>query len=157
MKAHDNVILMTAKDQLAAVDQWGGGKDESFFVYSHMGGRSTNRYKTVSGGSQYKFGVLARIVRHMKTRHQDGEMHPLSIDEILDETNQLNAGPKVKQVRLCPYVPSLSLVSSLFYFLIDLAFFFSIICIFSLRSKTNYHILRLTRCTFFPKKYPEKY
>lgn len=58
-----------------------------------------DRYKSVmSGGSQYKFGVLARIVRHMKTRHQEGETHPLSIDEILDETNQLNAGPKVKSV-----------------------------------------------------------
>lgn len=52
----------------------------------------------MSGGSNYKFGVLARIVRHMKTRHQLGETHPLSIDNILDETNQLNAGPKVKQV-----------------------------------------------------------
>ncbi|MPC45107.1 hypothetical protein E2C01_038792 [Portunus trituberculatus] len=32
MKAQDNVILMTVKDQLAAVDQWdawGSGKDES--------------------------------------------------------------------------------------------------------------------------------
>ncbi|MPC55368.1 hypothetical protein E2C01_049301 [Portunus trituberculatus] len=29
MKAQDNVILMTAKDQLAAVDRWGGGKDEN--------------------------------------------------------------------------------------------------------------------------------
>ncbi|MPC12235.1 hypothetical protein E2C01_004915 [Portunus trituberculatus] len=42
MKAQDNVILTTAKDQLAVVDQWGGGKDETFFVYSHIDGRSTN-------------------------------------------------------------------------------------------------------------------
>lgn len=52
----------------------------------------------MSSGSQFKFGVLARIVRHMRTRHQDGEVHPLSIDEILDETNQLNIGQRVKQV-----------------------------------------------------------
>ncbi|KAG0727791.1 Transcription initiation factor IIE subunit beta [Chionoecetes opilio] len=63
-------------------------------------------YKTVSGGSQYKFGVLARIVRHMKTRHQDGDTHPLSIDEILDETNQLNAGPKVKQWLVVEALPN---------------------------------------------------
>ncbi|KAG7166861.1 Transcription initiation factor IIE subunit beta-like [Homarus americanus] len=45
------------------------------------------------------------IVRHMKTRHQDGESHPLSIDEILDETNQLNAGPKVKQWLITEALP----------------------------------------------------
>lgn len=63
-------------------------------------------YKSMTGGSQYKFGVLARIVRHMKTRHQDGESHPLSIDEILDETNQLNAGPKVKQWLITEALPN---------------------------------------------------
>ncbi|XP_012279525.1 general transcription factor IIE subunit 2 [Orussus abietinus] len=54
-------------------------------------------YKTMSGSSQYKFGVLAKIVKHMKARHQDGDDHPLSLDEILDETNQLDVGSKVKQ------------------------------------------------------------
>lgn len=34
----------------------------------------------------------------MKTRHQEGDLHPLSLEEILDETNQLDAGLKVKQV-----------------------------------------------------------
>lgn len=53
-------------------------------------------YKAVSGGSQFKFGMLARIVRHMKTRHQEGESHPLSIDEILDETNLLHVSAKIK-------------------------------------------------------------
>lgn len=52
-------------------------------------------YKTMSGSSQYKFGVLAKIVKHMKTRHQDGDDHPLSLEEILDETNQLDVGSKV--------------------------------------------------------------
>ncbi|XP_050703111.1 transcription initiation factor IIE subunit beta-like [Eriocheir sinensis] len=65
-----------------------------------------NAYKTMTGGSQYKFGVLARIVRHMKTRHQDGDTHPLSIDEILDETNQLNAGPKVKHWLVTEALPN---------------------------------------------------
>ncbi|XP_039286860.1 transcription initiation factor IIE subunit beta [Nilaparvata lugens] len=54
-------------------------------------------YKTMSGSSQYKFGILAKIVKHMKTRHQDGDDHPLTLDEILDETNQLDIGTKVKQ------------------------------------------------------------
>lgn len=34
----------------------------------------------------------------MKTRHQEGESHPLALEEILDETNQLDVGTKVKQV-----------------------------------------------------------
>jgi hypothetical protein len=47
------------------------------------------------GSSQYKFSVLAKIVKHMKTRHQEGDDHPLTLDEILDETNQLDVGSKV--------------------------------------------------------------
>lgn len=54
-------------------------------------------YKTMSGSSQYKFGVLAKIVKHMRSRHQEGDDHPLSLEEILDETNQLDVGSKVKQ------------------------------------------------------------
>jgi len=54
-------------------------------------------YKTMQGSSQYKFGVLAKIVKHMKQRHQDGDTHPLSFDEILDETNQLDLGPRLKR------------------------------------------------------------
>lgn len=34
----------------------------------------------------------------MKTRHLEGETHPLSLEEILDETNQLDVGNKLKQV-----------------------------------------------------------
>lgn len=34
----------------------------------------------------------------MRTRHQDGETYPLTLEEILDETNQLDVGNKVKQV-----------------------------------------------------------
>lgn len=52
----------------------------------------------MTGSSQYGFGVLAKIVKHMKTRHQDGEDYPLSLDEILDETNQLDVSNKVKMV-----------------------------------------------------------
>lgn len=55
-------------------------------------------YKTATGSSQYRFGVLAKIVKHMRTRHQEGETYPLTLEEILDETNQLDVGNKVKQV-----------------------------------------------------------
>jgi len=47
--------------------------------------------------SQYKFGVLTRIVRHMKERHMGGEDHPLNLEEILDETSQLDVSSKTRQ------------------------------------------------------------
>ncbi len=53
-------------------------------------------YKSVSGGSQFKFGILAKIVKFMKTRHQEGDDHPLSLEEILDETNQLFVTNNIK-------------------------------------------------------------
>lgn len=55
------------------------------------------RMKSMGASSQYKFGVLARIVRHMKSRHMDGEDHPLGLEEILDETNQLDVSGKTRQ------------------------------------------------------------
>lgn len=50
----------------------------------------------MTGSTQYKFGVLAKIVKHMRARHQDGDDHPLTLEEILDETNQLDIGSKVR-------------------------------------------------------------
>lgn len=55
-----------------------------------------NNYKSMSGSSQYRFGVLAKIVRHMKNRHLDGDDHALTLDDILDETNQLDVGNSVR-------------------------------------------------------------
>lgn len=57
----------------------------------------TTNYKHMTGSSQYRFGVLAKIVRHLKTLHQDGGDHALTLEEILDETNQLNVGTKIIQ------------------------------------------------------------
>lgn len=51
-------------------------------------------YKTLPGSSQYRFGMLAKVVKYMKQRHLEGDTYPLSIDEILDETNQLDVGSK---------------------------------------------------------------
>ncbi|XP_035867541.1 transcription initiation factor IIE subunit beta isoform X1 [Phyllostomus discolor] len=78
--------------------------------------------KALSGSSGYKFGVLAKIVNYMKflvsvskgftktyqvsncitspsspTRHQRGDTHPLTLEEILDETQHLDIGLKQKQ------------------------------------------------------------
>lgn len=61
-------------------------------------------YKSMAGSSQYRFGVLAKIVKHMKTRHLDGDDHPLTIEDILDETNQLDIGSSVKNVRFLIFI-----------------------------------------------------
>jgi len=42
--------------------------------------------------------VLTKIVKYIRARHQDGDDHPLTLDELLDETNQLDVGTKVKMV-----------------------------------------------------------
>ena len=47
--------------------------------------------------SQYKFGVLTRIVRHMKERHMEGHDHPLTLEDILDETSQLDVSGKTRK------------------------------------------------------------
>ncbi|CAH1708632.1 transcription initiation factor IIE subunit beta [Aphis gossypii] len=57
---------------------------------------SLNSYKSYGQSSQYKFGVLTKIVKYIRARHQDGDDHPLTLDELLDETNQLDVGTKVK-------------------------------------------------------------
>ncbi|XP_063039749.1 general transcription factor IIE subunit 2-like [Engraulis encrasicolus] len=53
--------------------------------------------KALSGSSGYKFGVLAKIVNYMKTRHQKGDTHHLTLEEILDECKLLDVGMKQKQ------------------------------------------------------------
>ncbi|XP_008315229.1 transcription initiation factor IIE subunit beta [Cynoglossus semilaevis] len=58
---------------------------------------STNGSFNIKTSSGYKFGCLAKIVNYMKTRHQNGDTHFLTIDEILDETKLLDIGIKQKQ------------------------------------------------------------
>jgi len=53
-------------------------------------------YKTSSGSSSNKFGVLTKIVKHMKTKHQSGMNDPLDITEILDETCQTDCTSKIR-------------------------------------------------------------
>jgi transcription initiation factor TFIIE subunit beta len=57
---------------------------------------STVDYKASAGSSQYKFGVLAKIVKYMKSRHQSGANDPLELDEILNETSQTDITSKMK-------------------------------------------------------------
>jgi len=47
--------------------------------------------------------VLTKIVKYIRARHQDGDDHPLTLDELLDETNQLDVGTKVKSVKYLGY------------------------------------------------------
>ncbi|KAG1680222.1 General transcription factor IIE subunit 2 [Nymphon striatum] len=54
-------------------------------------------YKTMQGSSQYKFSILAKIVKHMKKKHLDGDNNPLTLQEVLDETNMLDVGSKHRQ------------------------------------------------------------
>lgn len=55
-------------------------------------------YKTMTGSSQKRFAILTKIVNYMKERHLAGADHALSIEEILDETNQLDIGSSTKTV-----------------------------------------------------------
>ena len=75
----------------------------------------------MAGSTQYKFGVLAKIVKHMKARHQEGDDHPLTLEEILDETNQLDVGSKVSSSIIL-------IIPVLFLFLIEASYllFFNI-------------------------------
>uniref|UniRef100_A0A8C6U6Z0 Transcription initiation factor IIE subunit beta n=1 Tax=Neogobius melanostomus TaxID=47308 RepID=A0A8C6U6Z0_9GOBI len=57
---------------------------------------STNGNFNIKTSSGYKFGCLAKIVNYMKTRHQNGDTHFLTLDEILDETKLLDIGMKQK-------------------------------------------------------------
>lgn len=53
-------------------------------------GRST-------GSSAANFSCLAKIVKHMKSRYIQEDTDALTLDELLDETNQLDIGLKTRQ------------------------------------------------------------
>jgi len=56
--------------------------------------------------SAYKFGILTKIVKHLKTKFQEGEDFPLSVDEILDETNQLDVNNKTRMWLIAEAFPN---------------------------------------------------
>ncbi|KAI8785531.1 general transcription factor IIE subunit 2 [Biomphalaria glabrata] len=53
-------------------------------------------YKTSEGSSQFNFSILAKIVKYLKMRHQGGMNDPMLLEEILDETHQLDIPSKKK-------------------------------------------------------------
>ncbi|KAK3804093.1 hypothetical protein RRG08_053157 [Elysia crispata] len=55
-------------------------------------------YKTSAGSSQYTSGVLFKIVKYLKARHQGGINDPLLLEEILDETKQLDITSKMRHL-----------------------------------------------------------
>lgn len=55
-------------------------------------------YKTMTGSSNKRFAILTKIVNYMKERHLKGAEHLLTVEEILDETNQLDIGSSTKTV-----------------------------------------------------------
>ncbi|WAR23917.1 T2EB-like protein [Mya arenaria] len=63
-------------------------------------------YKTAHSSSQYKFGILAKVVNFMKARHLREDGYPLSLDEILDETNQTDVGNKNKHWLMTEALPN---------------------------------------------------
>lgn len=52
---------------------------------SSLPSTSTARLYNTPAVNKHKFALLAQIVNHMKARHQDGDTHALTLDEILEE------------------------------------------------------------------------
>lgn len=55
-------------------------------------------YKTMAGSSNKRFAILTKIVNYMKERHLVGDDNPITVEEILDETSQLDIGTSNKNV-----------------------------------------------------------
>jgi transcription initiation factor TFIIE subunit beta len=57
---------------------------------------SQTSYKTMTSWSQNNFSVIAKIVKWLKERHLSGDSEPLTLDEILDETEQTEISTRTK-------------------------------------------------------------
>lgn len=53
-------------------------------------------YKTMSSWSQYSTSILVKIVKWLKERHLQGDSEPLTLDDILDETEQIDISARTK-------------------------------------------------------------
>lgn len=53
-------------------------------------------YKASAGSSQYKFAILAKIVKELKKNHQNGVTEPIPLNDLLDETNQTDISARNK-------------------------------------------------------------
>lgn len=54
-------------------------------------------FKKFKPTSNANFACLAKIVKYMKQRYLDGDNEPLTLEEMLDETNQLDLAPRQRQ------------------------------------------------------------
>lgn len=57
---------------------------------------SQSSYKTMTSWSQNNFSIIAKIVKWLKERHLNGDSEPLTLDEILDETEQTEISTRTK-------------------------------------------------------------
>ncbi|ODN04607.1 General transcription factor IIE subunit 2 [Orchesella cincta] len=77
--------------------------NESMSSSMYSGPRSASMS---AAASAFKFGVLTKIVKHLRQKFQDGEDSPLTMEEILDETNQLDVSGKTRQWLLAEALPN---------------------------------------------------
>lgn len=54
-------------------------------------------YRTMNLSSQTNFSILTRIVKWLKERHLNADSEPLTLDDILDETEQIDIGKKTRE------------------------------------------------------------
>lgn len=53
-------------------------------------------YKTMTSWSQNNFGIIAKIVKWLKERHLSGDSEPLTLEDILDETEQIDISARTR-------------------------------------------------------------
>lgn len=53
-------------------------------------------YKTMTSWSQNNFSIIAKIIKYLKERHLSGDTYPLTLEEILDETEQSDISARTK-------------------------------------------------------------
>lgn len=58
---------------------------------------SQHSYKTMNSLNQTNFSILAKIVKWLKERHLNGDSEPLTLEDILDETEQIDISTRTKK------------------------------------------------------------
>lgn len=65
-------------------------------AFGHKSNSAQYSYKTMTSWSQNNFSILAKIVNYLKERHLSGDTYPLTLEEILDETEQSDISARTK-------------------------------------------------------------
>lgn len=58
---------------------------------------SKDLFSRTTGSSSNNFSILAKIIKHMKVRFSQGDADALTLEELLDETNQLDISTRHRQ------------------------------------------------------------